>query len=485
MIFNSAAFLFFFAAFFPIYWLIHKNIRLRNAWVLVASYYFYGSWDWRFLSLLMFTTAMDFYIGRAVHAAPADDTRRRKRLLALSVISNVGILATFKYCGFFVDSFVDFLGAFGIEAHRPTLNIVLPVGISFYTFQSLSYTIDVYRGQTKPGASLLNFAAYVAFFPQLVAGPIERSSRLLPQIEGPVSFNARQATDGAWLILWGLIKKMLVADRIAPYVDAVFDSPDAFSPATCVTAVLFFAVQIYCDFSGYSDIARGTAKLLGVELMVNFDMPYFASSLRDFWRRWHISLSTWFRDYVFIPLGGSKGSPLLTKRNVLIVFAVSGLWHGAAYTFLIWGLLHGIGYLLDPFSKPPGTVGQRHPALRTVAGWATTFVFVNLAWLFFRAPTLDGALSMLIRIVSPSAWASSLAGSEFWAPVAMSNSELAAAALLITMVFLTEWVARGKGVDHAMRTAPLPVRWAYSWLLLGCFLLMPPSDSGAFIYFQF
>jgi len=246
-----------------------------------------------------------------------------------------------------------------------------------------------------------------------------------------------------------------------------------------------FAVQIYCDFSGYTDIARGTAKLLGVELIRNFDTPYFATSLRDFWRRWHISLSTWFRDYVFIPLGGSRGPAWLTRRNLIITFMVSGLWHGAAYTYLIWGMLHGIGYVLDPFSRKNPDEHTSFRPLRLFAGWLTTFVFVNLAWLFFRAPTLHEATTMLEKIASPAAWAASWNAGSFWVSVAMNRSEQAAAVVLMALVFGTEWLARHRGFEHTMSTVSAPVRWAYSWLLLGLILMMAPSDSGPFIYFQF
>ncbi len=486
MLFNSAAFLFFFTAFFPVYWLLNRDVRWRNAWTLAASYFFYACWDWRFLFLLMFSTLVDYCVGRALHATPGGNGPVRRRYLVASLVTNLGILGTFKYFGFFVDSFVDLLAAFGIEAHRPTLNVVLPVGISFYTFQSLSYTIDIYRGRMRPARNLLNLAAYVSFFPQLVAGPIERSGHLLPQIESRARLTLDAAVDGGWLILWGLVKKMLVADRVAVYVNTVFATPDAYSPATCLMAVVLFAVQIYCDFSGYSDIARGTAKLLGIDLMVNFRTPYFATSLRDFWHRWHISLSTWFRDYLFIPLGGSKGSPWLTRRNILATFIVSGLWHGAAYTYLIWGALHGIGYLLDPFSRKGMTGAPRRGWASSLAGWACTFAFVNVAWVFFRASSLSDALTILGKIASPSAWLEALAGAHpALERVAMSSAEAAAAALIIGMVFVTEWIGKGQGIDRMMAASRPAVRWGYSWLLLGVFLLMPPSDSGAFIYFQF
>jgi alginate O-acetyltransferase complex protein AlgI len=333
MLFNSSEFLLFFAAFMPTYWLLYRNCMLRNALVVAGSYVFYASWDWRFLSLLIISTLADFVCGSRI--AASHDQRVRRLWLGVSVAINLGILGTFKYFDFFVSSFADLLAGIGLRPNLPLIAIVLPVGISFYTFQTMSYTIDIYRDHCRPARDLLSFAAFVAFFPQLVAGPIERARNLLPQIEGDVRLSLAQIRDGAWLVLWGLCKKVLIADRVAVYVDTVFAAPDAYSPATCVTATLLFAVQIYCDFSGYSDIARGLAKMLGIELMVNFDAPYFARSIREFWHCWHISLSTWFRDYVFVPLGGSRRSSLITKRNLLITFVVSGIWHGAAYNFLI------------------------------------------------------------------------------------------------------------------------------------------------------
>lgn len=349
MLFNSLAFMVFYLILLPIYWKIHRNIRARNFLLLAGSYYFYGSWDWRFLSLIIISTLVDFQCGKKIFVS--DDKNIRRRYLFMSLLVNLGVLGTFKYFDFFISSFIDLISLFGMQANYYSLNIILPVGISFYTFQTLSYTIDIYYRKMEPSNNLLNFATFVAFFPQLVAGPIERAKALLPQIEEKTSFNFKQFREGGVLILWGLVKKVLIADRLAVYVDVVFADPANFTGYQCALATLFFAVQIYCDFSGYSDIARGLAKTLGIELMTNFNVPYFSSSIREFWQRWHISLSTWFRDYVYIPLGGSRSSELIMKRNLLITFLVSGLWHGAAYTFLIWGLLHAMGYLLDPHTK--------------------------------------------------------------------------------------------------------------------------------------
>ena len=484
MLFNSDEFLLFISVFCPVYWLVHRNNTFRNVLVLTGSYFFYASWDWRFLSLLIASTVVDFIVGAKIAAAEGQVSRRH--WIILSVVVNLGFLGTFKYFDFFVTSFADLLNGLGVSANLPLLNVVLPVGISFYTFQSLSYTIDIYRGNCKPARSLLTFASFVAFFPQLVAGPIERARSLLPQIEGPVALSLAKVRDGAWLILWGLCKKVLIADRVAVYVDGVYAAPDAYSAATCVTATLLFAVQIYCDFSGYSDIARGLAKLLGVELMVNFDTPYFARSIREFWRRWHISLSTWFRDYVFIPLGGSKKSEWMTNRNLFITFVVSGVWHGAAYTFLIWGILHGVARLVDPFSRDHISIAKSYPRFWGLLGWAATFLFVNVAWIFFRADSLSDAVTILGTIASPSSWLmSDPEMAPFWEPVAMNSSEMGATISLLGLLLVTDWLVRGKGIDKFMSELPAPISWAYSWMLLSAFFLMPPSETGAFIYFQF
>lgn len=486
MLFNSSAFLAFYLLFFPIYWTVHKNIPVRNALILVASYFFYGSWDWRFLSLIFISTVIDFYCGQKIHQS--EDSKTRKVFLALSLISNLGILVVFKYFGFFVSSFVDLMSALGIDANFTTLHIILPVGISFYTFQTMSYTIDIYRRSMTPANNFLDFAAFVSFFPQLVAGPIERAKALLPQIEKSTTFDFYQFRDGLYLILWGLFKKTLIADRLSVYVDIVYANPSSYTAVQCLIATLFFAVQIYCDFSGYSDIARGLAKTLGIELMVNFKAPYFSTSIREFWQRWHISLSTWFRDYVYIPLGGSKGSDFTFKRNILITFLLSGLWHGAAYTYIVWGLIHALGYFLDPHSKIQDKKIFNSTALYTLSGFVWTIVFVILAWIFFRANSLNDAVIVLSNILSllPGLHDLGTGASSSSVIVGMNNTEFILSLYFLTVLFIVDFLLKNKqGIDEYTANAVVSVRWIFSWFMLINLILLAPAESGAFIYFQF
>ncbi len=478
MLFNSAVFVAFFAVFFPLYWIVHRHSFLRKLLLVAGSYLFYGAWDWRFLSLIILSTLVDFAVGLALYQAGDESTR--KKLLAVSLAVNLGALGIFKYFNFFISGFVDLLAVLSIEANYFTTSIILPVGISFYTFQTLSYTIDIYRRELEPTQDLLGFAAFVAFFPQLVAGPIERAARLLPQMLATPYFSWERARDGGLLVLWGLFKKVLIADRIGVYVDAVFADPSAFGPWPHAIAVLFFAFQIYFDFSGYSNIARGLAKLLGLELMVNFRAPYFATSLRDFWRRWHISLSTWFRDYVYIPLGGSRQSSALTKRNIFLTFVVSGIWHGANYTFVAWGAWHGLGQILDPFSKLDHR-GGRGSGMWKLLGWLATMLFVYLGWVLFRAESIGDAAIIL----------HSLAELPFTVPVgeelliSISRTEFVISIYLLLFAVCVEWLADQDDILRITEKAPQPVRWGLSWIVLAHLLLLAPADTGSFIYFQF
>lgn len=483
MLFNSSVFFAFYAAFFPLYWLLHSHRRARTSLILVGSYVFYGAWDWRFLSLIVASTVVDFFCGLAM--ADRSDSKTRKRLLYLSLGVNLGALGIFKYYGFFVHSFVDFANALGWNPQPTTLSIVLPVGISFYTFQTLTYTIDIYRRELEPTKDFVSFAAFVAFFPQLVAGPIERAGSLLPQIIDTPKFDAAQARDGAMLILWGLFKKVLIADRVAVYVDTVYAGPEAFSPLQCAIATLMFSFQIYMDFSGYSDIARGLAKTLGIELVVNFRSPYFATSLRDFWHRWHISLSTWFRDYVYIPLGGSRNGEAETNRNLLLTFMLSGLWHGANYTFVFWGLLHGIGVVVDPLSrleKARGKLNWKEHRFAVGLGWLWTFVLVNCAWAFFRADTIGDAWVVLSRIAQVPAELLSRPGTG-QILAGLSRTEFVYSCYLLLIATVVDFVVRKPGLDLGRQ--PTALRWAMSWALIVHLLLLAPSDTGSFIYFQF
>jgi len=344
MLFNSIDFAVFLPIVFVLYWFVaNKDLKLQNFLILAVSYIFYGWWDWRFLSLILFSTIVDYFVGHYLHKQ--EGANKRKLLLWTSIFVNLGFLGFFKYYNFFLDNFVQAFSFFGNTLNTNSLNIILPVGISFYTFQTLSYSIDIYRKKLKPTNDFVAFAAFVSFFPQLVAGPIERATNLLPQFKKQRHFDYINAVNGLKQILWGLFKKVVIADNCAVFVNIIFESPDDFSGSTLLLGAVFFAFQIYGDFSGYSDIAIGTSKLFGFKLMQNFAFPYFSRDIAEFWRRWHISLSTWFRDYLYIPLGGSRGSTLKQIRNVFIIFLVSGFWHGANWTFILWGFLNALYFL--------------------------------------------------------------------------------------------------------------------------------------------
>ena len=383
MLFNSFTFFVFLPIVFALYWFVLRTkLKAQNALILVASYVFYSWWDWRFLSLILFSTLLDFYLGKAL--GKSNSKKRSKSLLWTSLLVNLGFLGIFKYFNFFIDSWVEAWGGLGVDLELSTLSIILPVGISFYTFQTLSYTIDVYRKELQPTHSLLNFAAYVAFFPQLVAGPIERATRLLPQFRQARTFSYQVAKSGVYLIIWGLFKKVVIADNCAFFVNQIFDNPDNFSSAELGLGAVLFAFQIYGDFSGYSDIAIGTARLFGFQLMTNFAFPYFSRDIAEFWRRWHISLSTWFRDYLYIPLGGSRVRRSLQVRNVLIIFLVSGFWHGANWTFIIWGALHALFFLPLLFFKLNRKYLENDALqFQQILKIGFTFTIVCLAWIFF------------------------------------------------------------------------------------------------------
>jgi alginate O-acetyltransferase complex protein AlgI len=399
MLFNSIEFLLFLPTVFFLYWFVFKNqLRAQNVLLLVASYIFYGWWDWRFLSLIVASTFLDYFVALAIQKS--DNPIKRKYLLGLSLLGNLGMLGFFKYYNFFVSSWIDAWSSVGFTMEASTLNIILPVGISFYTFQTLSYTIDVYRKEMSPTKSFIDFAAFVTFFPQLVAGPIERASHLLPQFYKNRTFDYQNAVDGVKLIIWGMFKKVVVADNCAFFVNKIFENPEAYSSGELFVGMVFFAFQIYGDFSGYSDIAIGLSKLFGFDLMVNFKFPYFSRDIAEFWRRWHISLSTWFRDYIYIPLGGSKGSQGFQIRNVMIIFLVSGFWHGANWTYVVWGLFHALMFLpLLLFN-----VNRSHLITKSY-GWldfakiGVTFLVVCIGWVFFRADSIANAFQYLAHML--------------------------------------------------------------------------------------
>ncbi|MTE26535.1 MBOAT family O-acyltransferase [Winogradskyella ouciana] len=403
MLFNSFEYLWFLPTVFLLYWFVfNKNLKLQNLFLLIVSYIFYGWWDWRFLTLIAFSSLVDYNIGLLL--ANAKFKHRRKLLLAISIMVNLGLLGYFKYCNFFIENFVDMFNAFGINLQVSTLRIILPVGISFYTFQTMSYTIDVYRGKLKPTNNAIQFFAYVSFFPQLVAGPIERAVNLLPQFEKKRQFNYEKASDGVRQIIWGLFKKVVIADNCAVYVNQIFDSPADHNGLTLALGAVLFAFQIYGDFSGYSDIAIGTAKLFGFDLMKNFATPYFSRDIAEFWRRWHISLSTWFRDYLYIPLGGSRGGMWMKVRNTFIIFLVSGFWHGANWTFIIWGFLNALYFLPLLFRNKNRQYievvasSSYLPSFKELMLIIKTFILTTLAWVFFRADTLSLAVEYIVSI---------------------------------------------------------------------------------------
>ncbi len=480
MLFNSIDFAIFLPVVFFLYWfVINQNLKLQNALLLVASYIFYGWWDWRFLSLLFASTFIDYFVGRKL--ATQQNLTKRKLLLSISIVSNLGMLGFFKYYNFFVDSFVEAFTFFGADINSRTLNVILPVGISFYTFQTLSYAIDIYRGKLKATNDFIAFATFVTFFPQLVAGPIERATNLLPQFFKPRKLEYGQAVDGLRQMLWGLFKKIVIADNCAYFANQIFNNSSDYGGSTLLLGALFFAIQIYGDFSGYSDIAIGTAKLFGFQLMRNFAFPYFSRDIAEFWRRWHISLSTWFRDYLYIPLGGSKGGTWMKVRNTFIIFLVSGFWHGANWTFVAWGALNAIFFLplllsnknrnnLEIVAK-----GRLLPSIRDFVSISVTFFLTLIAWIFFRAASVSQAFDILKTIFSSSL---------FTIPV--FNPREILVLTLMTLFMIIEWIGRENqyAIENIRIRFSRPVRWAvyYSIIILIFFFA---GQGQAFIYFQF
>ncbi|MCF7560811.1 MBOAT family protein [Sabulilitoribacter multivorans] len=408
MVFNSLDFFIFLAIVFILYWfLFKKSVKLQNILLLISSYIFYGWWDWRFLSLILLSTIVDYFVGIMIHSSESQS--KRKRWLWVSVIFNVGLLGFFKYFNFFVDSWIDMFTMFGYEIKSTwTLQVILPVGISFYTFQTMSYSFDLYYKKLKePTKDFLSFAAFVSFFPQLVAGPIERASNLLSQITNKRSFSYEQSVSGIKLILWGLFKKVVIADSLAPIVDDIFANYSTYPASTLILGVTMFSFQVYGDFSGYSDIAIGTAKLFGIELMSNFKFPNFSRNVAEYWQRWHVSLSTWFRHYVYIPLGGSRVSKLKSVRNIIIIFLVSGFWHGANWTFIFWGAFHALAFI-PVFLMGRNTiyknsvVGENSifPSLIEIGQVLLTFSIVTFSRIFFRSESITDAFNFIKRITS-------------------------------------------------------------------------------------
>jgi len=478
MLFNSLDFAVFLPVVFVVYWfIVNKNLKLQNLFIVCVSYLFYGWWDWRFLSLILFSTLVDYAVGIAL--SKQDNSYKRKLLLWISVLVNLGFLGFFKYYNFFLDNFVAAFSFFGTDIHVRSLNIILPVGISFYTFQTLSYTIDVYRRQLEPTRNFISFAAFVSFFPQLVAGPIERASNLLPQFYVKRQFNSKLAIDGLRQIVWGVFKKVVIADNCAQFANDIFNNYTDYSSSTLVLGVFYFAFQIYGDFSGYSDIAIGTSKLFGFDLKQNFATPYFSRDIAEFWRRWHISLSTWFRDYVYIPLGGSRGTKTNQIRNVFIIFIVSGFWHGANWTFIVWGALNALYFLpllLNNKNRVHTNVVAEDkvlPSVKELLQILITFSLTLFAWIFFRAENVEKAFLYIKRIFKFSIQITDRLSLERFAFELLP---------LIGLLILIEWFSRQK--EHPLINTKYPTLFTVFIVLL-IVLFGSFSNIQEFIYFQF
>lgn len=478
MLFNSAEYAVFLVTVFLLYWFpLRNSMRMQNFLLLVSSYVFYGWWDYRFVFLLAFSTFLDYYTGLKIEQASSQ--RARKFWLILSVGINLGFLGFFKYYNFFIDSFAALLGQLGLQPNIWTLNIILPVGISFYTFHGLSYVFDIYNKRVKPTANFVDYAVFVSFFPLLVAGPIERATHLLPQVQAPRRFDYAKAVDGMRQILWGLFKKIVIADTCAEYANTIFNHYGDYNGSTLFLGAIFFAFQIYGDFSGYSDIALGSARLLGFDLLRNFNYPYFSRDIAEFWRRWHISLSSWFRDYLYFPLGGSRGGAWMRIRNTFIIFLVSGFWHGANFTFIAWGFLNALYFLpLLVTNKNRNNLdivaqGRILPSVKDVISMLITFVLVVLAWVFFRSPSIHDAVHYLGGIFSR----------DF---LQMPQVFPKMVILLIAFFMLIEWI--GREWHFALAGIGLkwkrPIRWGF-YCLLALLILSYTGKEQQFIYFQF
>ena len=478
MLFNSIDFAIFLPIVFLLYWFVaNKNLKLQNFLIVVASYLFYGWWDWRFLSLILFSTLIDYSVG--IRLSKEDNISKRKILLWISILVNLGFLGFFKYYNFFLDNFVTAFSFFGTPINAKGLNIILPVGISFYTFQTLSYTIDVYKRKLEPTKDFIAFTAFVSFFPQLVAGPIERATHLLPQFYKRRKFDYVLAVDGMRQILWGLFKKIVIADNCAAFANQIFNNSTDMNGSTLVLGAIFFTFQIYGDFSGYSDIAIGTSRLFGFDLKQNFNFPYFSRDIAEFWRRWHISLSTWFRDYLYIPLGGSRGGTWMKVRNTFIIFIVSGFWHGANWTFIVWGALNAIYFLPLLLTKNNRNnlvivaKGKFFPSIKEFSFMLLTFGLTVFAWIFFRANNIGHAVSYISEIFSSSL---------FTIPEVLPKT-----IILLTMIFVfIEWLGRESqfAIAHLGIKWKSPLRYAMYYAIIVAIFWFGGKEQQ-FIYFQF
>ena len=487
MLFNSVSFAIFFPIVFLLYWFIaNKNIKNQNALLLISSYFFYSCWDYRFLFLLIFSTLLDYFTGLKIFYSKNKNTKLF--LLWISIVINLGFLGIFKYYNFFAASFSDGLSLLGIHSNFGALKIILPVGISFYTFHGLSYVIDIYKNRIQPEKNFISYSVFVSFFPLLVAGPIERATHLLPQILKKREFDYEKALDGLKQILWGLFKKIVIADNCAYFANLIFNNSSQYSGTTLIAGALFFTFQIYCDFSGYSDIAIGTARLLGIDLLRNFAFPYFSRNIAEFWRRWHISLSSWFRDYLYIPLGGSKTGTWKKVRNVLIIFIVSGFWHGANWTFIVWGLLNAIYILpsilfnsnrnhLDIVAK-----NKTLPSAQEFLSMSFTFGLTVFAWIFFRANNIHHAINYITSLFTGL-----FNKSSYSATYRLLYWKLGFPLLfLFTLFIIIEWIGREQQYALANFGSQFskPIRYSFYYFIVISILVFKGAEQQ-FIYFQF
>lgn len=482
MLFNSIQFAIFLPIVFLLYWWIGpKNLRTQNILLLASSYFFYACWDWRFLFLLMFSTLLDYYTGLEMERTQSQ--KMRKFWFWLSISANLGFLGVFKYYNFFADSFAQALSGLGFTVHPSTLNVILPVGISFYTFHGLSYIIDIYKKRIASEKNFIDYGLFVSFFPLLVAGPIERATHLLPQLKIERRFNLQNMKDGLRQILWGLFKKIVIADQCAQYANAIFNNSENLNGNSLAFGALFFTFQMYGDFSGYSDIAIGTARLFGIDLLRNFAYPYFSRDIAEFYRRWHISLSSWFRDYVYIPLGGSRTSKFKKIRNVFIIFILSGFWHGANWTFIVWGTLNAIYFLpllLTSSNRDHLEIaakGKLLPSFRDITGIVITFGLTAFSRIFFRSENIGHAFSYIGTLFSRSLFA---------APDFHEKTKAMVLIGVTLIFFFMEWMGREE--PYAIKCFGLtwkrPVRWAFYYVLIAAIILYGGKEQQ-FIYFQF
>ncbi|HEY1194718.1 MBOAT family O-acyltransferase [Flavobacterium sp.] len=482
MLFNSLNFAIFLPVVFILYWFVaNKSLKFQNILLLISSYFFYACWDWRFLFLLIFSTMLDYFSG--IKIAESNNLKARNFWFWLSISINLGFLGVFKYYNFFIESFAAGVANFGLTINPLILDVLLPVGISFYTFHGLSYVIDIYKGRIKAEKNLVDYSVFVSFFPLLVAGPIERATHLLPQIKKERFFDYSKAVDGLRQILWGLFKKVVIADQCAQYANDIFNNSAEYPGSTLVLGAIFFAFQIYGDFSGYSDIAIGTARLFGIDLLRNFAFPYFSRDIAEFWRRWHISLSTWFRDYLYIPLGGSKGGTWMKIRNTFIIFLVSGFWHGANWTFIVWGFLHALyimpSVIFKTNRKNLDVVAQNRfvPTLKEILQMSLTFSLVAFAWIFFRANNLEHALAYISEIFSKSL---------FTYPKYYKIDSKKVLFMILFLFILVEWIGRKNefAIEKIGCKTPKLLRWCFYYLIIFAIFNFLGKEQQ-FIYFQF